>query len=699
MAGIIYGADYNPEQWNAQVRERDVELMKEAGLSLASVGVFSWARLEIADGEFDFGWLDEVIENLAAAGIGIDLATATASPPAWLTTAHPEILPVTEDGVRLAHGSRQDFCPSSPVFRRYAARLAGKLAERYGTHPALKLWHISNEYGCHSVHCYCETSAEAFRGWLLNKYGDLESLNEAWGTDFWSQRYTDITQVDVPRATPTLKNPGQVADFLAFSSDEMLACYLAEKEAIRAHSDVPVTTNFMGLFPHANYRDWAPHIDVISDDSYPDPATVFAAHETALVSDLMRSLKDGQPFYLLEQTTSAVQWRERNVRKRPGVFALQSLARIARGADAICQFQWRQSVRGAETFHSAMVPHAGRASRTFTEVCQLGDTLKRLGPAVGARVKTTVALLIDWASIFHRAAAIGPGPDRGLAAISAWHRTAFERGYPVDFVFPDSDLSAYRVIIVPELFAMSKATADALTAAAEGGAQIIVTAPSAVVDETGKAYEGGYAAIISDLLGIVVLDHHLVAEDSDQLADPRVDRISSAITPALDQVNLETEPSSALFRVLDRMSHPRPALAGGIWAEEIAISDGVEALATFAGGDLSGLPAITYRAASGGGGTYVATDLESVGRAAIFQLAELRARITGERLEMPDGVEAIRRGDVVFVLNHGDSAAQIAGLTGHDLVSDSVVTGHLVVPPRSAAAIDVSSRRESPDLS
>lgn len=689
MAEMFYGGDYNPEQWPSDIHLDDIDKMVEARVNLVSIGVFSWARLEPANGEFSFGWLDEIIERLTSAGIGIDLATGTASPPAWLSIEHPEILPMTETGVRLGHGSRQNFCPSSPVFRRYASRLAGELAKRYGNHPNLRLWHISNEYGCHSAHCYCPDSARSFRTWLEEKYGDIEALNEAWGTDFWAQRYTSFDQVDVPRATPTLKNPGQVADFWAFSSDEMLACYLAEKAAIREHSDAPVTTNFMGLFPPTNYRAWAPHIDVISDDSYPDPNSVFAARETALVSDLMRSLKDGQPFYLLEQTTAAVQWRERNARKRPGSFALQSLQRVARGADAICQFQWRQSVRGAETFHSAMVPHSGRDSRIWRDVVGLGDVLSRMGEIVGTRVPTEVALLMDWQSQWHRGAAIGPGPDRTREAIAAWHGTAFERGYPVDFVFPDSDLSAYRVIIVPELFAMSKDTAAKLVGAARSGAEIIVTAPSAVLDETGRAATGGYAGVLSELLGVRVVDHCLPGGEINDLVDPRVDAISAAMTAtsAIDRVELDVDPRSPLFRVLDAMASPRPAITGEYWAEELSIDDDVDVLATFVGLDLDGSAAITYRSCGEGGGTYVATDLDSAGRAALLRVAEARTRIAGNRIEAPAGVEAVRRGPAVFLLNHGDAAAQVAGICGRDLVSDTKVTGHLVIPPRSAAVV------------
>ena len=247
--------------------------MQEAGVTMVSVGIFSWAMLEPREGEFEFGWLDRVMDGLHAAGVRVDLATATASPPPWLTHRYPEVLPVTKDGVRLSAGSRQQYCPSSPVYRRLAARLASKIAERYADHPALAMWHINNEYGCHVSHCYCETSADAFRAWLEDRYGTVDALNAAWGTTFWSQRYSEFAEVQPPRATPTFGNPAHLLDFDRFTSDQLIELYRAEAAIVRAATpSIPVTTNFMGFFKGADYWAWAQEVDVVSDDSYPDPA-------------------------------------------------------------------------------------------------------------------------------------------------------------------------------------------------------------------------------------------------------------------------------------------------------------------------------------------------------------------------------------------------------------------------------------------
>ncbi|HTU04438.1 MAG TPA: beta-galactosidase, partial [Trebonia sp.] len=232
MRGIGYGGDYNPEQWPESTWAEDVRLMAEAGVNLVTVGVFAWSRLQPAPGDLTAGWLDRALDLLADASIGVDLATGTASPPPWLVAAHPEILPVTADGRRLALGSRQHYCPSAPAFRAAAVDLAGRMARRYARHPAVAMWHVSNEYGCHVPACYCELSAQAFRDWLRARYGELGQLNEAWGGAVWSQDYTSWDQVQPPRTTPTFPNPAQQLDFARFSSDELLACYRAERNAI-----------------------------------------------------------------------------------------------------------------------------------------------------------------------------------------------------------------------------------------------------------------------------------------------------------------------------------------------------------------------------------------------------------------------------------------------------------------------------------
>ena len=398
LVEIYYGGDYNPEQWPEEVWQEDVTLMQEAGVNLVSVAIFAWSKLEPEEGRYEFGWLDRLLDLLHENNIGVCLATATAAPPPWLAHKYPQSLPVTKDGVRLGVGSRQQYSPSSPDYQRLAAKLVRAIAERYGSHPALKLWHINNEYGCHVYESFDEDSAAAFRAWLKGCYGSVEALNEAWGTSFWSQTYYAWDEVSPPAAAPTFLNPTQQLDWKRFCSDALLSLYQMERDILREVTpDVPATTNFMGAFKPVDYWRWTPAVDVVANDAYPDPGDGEAGIHAALQSDLMRSLGLGAPWILMEQAPNQVQWRGRNSLKAPGVMRLWSLQAVARGARGVMFFQWRQSRAGAEKFHSGMVPHAGTEHRTWFEVRDLGQELKTLRDVLeSSRVKRTSAIVFDW---------------------------------------------------------------------------------------------------------------------------------------------------------------------------------------------------------------------------------------------------------------------------------------------------------------
>ena len=391
---ILYGADYNPEQWSEAVWLEDMRLMKLAGVNMASINIFSWAALEPEPGQYRFDRLDRIMDMLAEHGIAADLATATASPPTWMSRHYPDILPLTRDGKVLSHGSRQHYCPNSPSYRHKAAQLVRRLAERYQGHPALKMWHVNNEYGCHTSACYCDRCAAAFRTWLQERYGALERLNEAWGTNFWSQYYYDWEDV-LPRIAPAQNNPGQCLDYQHFKSDSLPGCYRLETDILRELTPhIPITTNFMVAFKPADYFAWAPYLDIASFDNY--PANTTPSWEIALTHDLMRSLKGGQPYLVMEQSPSQVNWMPQNPHKRPGSLRLQSYQAVAHGADGVLYFQWRQSQAGAEKFHSAVVPHEGNEhGRIFQHVGQIGNELQQLSPDILLSQEASVSPILE----------------------------------------------------------------------------------------------------------------------------------------------------------------------------------------------------------------------------------------------------------------------------------------------------------------
>ncbi|MDX3381890.1 beta-galactosidase [Streptomyces niveiscabiei] len=648
-----YGADYNPEQWPREVWEEDIRLMRAAGVNVVSVAIFSWARLQPGPDSWDFGWLDEVMDLLHAGGIGVDLATATASPPPWLTTAHPEILPVTQTGETLWPGARQHWRPTSPVFREHALRLVRAMADRYKDHPALVAWHVSNELGCHNIYDYSDDAARAFRGWLRARYGTLEALNHAWGTAFWSQRYTDWEQILPPRLAASHPNPTQQLDFKRFSSDVLKDYLRAERDILKEITpDVPVTTNFMvmGETKGMDYADWAAEVDFVSNDHYVHPGPQ-SRDELSFSANLTSGIAGGKPWFLMEHSTSAVNWQPVNVAKRPGELARDALLHVAHGADAVCYFQWRQSAAGAEKYHSAMVPHAGEDSEVFRAVAALGATLKTLAPVAGSdREAARVGIVFDWDSWWaseqdSHPTALLKYRQEGLD----WYSALLALGVRADLITKRTDFSRYDVLITPVLHVMPAGLAKELTRYAEQGGHLIATYFSAVVDENDHIWLGGYPGALRDLLGI------RVEEFGPLLADESV---------ALDD-----------------------GTTGTLWTDRITLTDeATEVLARYESGDQSGRPAVTRRTTGGGSASYVSTRLGVEGLTALLP-----------RLLQPAGVEselpAAARGRVeltvrkgaedrfLFLVNRTDDEVDLSGFAG------DVLYGSLVLGPREVTVV------------
>ena len=614
MGRIAFGGDYNPEQWPREVWAEDMRLMRGASVSMVSVGIFSWALVEPRDGEYDFGWFDEVMDNLSRNGIAASLATMTASPPPWLTRKHPEILPVLADGTRMWPGGRQAYCPSSPAFRSHATRLVRLIAERYRDHPALALWHIGNEYGCDTPACYCDVSAEAFRTWLRARYETVDALNEAWSTKFWSQRYDDFAEVLPPRTVPAFNNPSQQLDFARFSSDEILGCLLAEKEVIRELTpDVPVTTNFAGYSHALDLRRWAEELDVVSFDSYPEPFDPNAHVEAGLTYDMYRGARGGQPWLLMEQAPGAVNWRERNAAKEPGQMRLWSWQAVAQGADAIMYFQWRQSRGGAEKFHSAMVPHAGPDTDQHRDIVALGAELASLPEIVGSRPDNDVALVLDWASWRALELDAHPSSDvQQLDALLAHYAPLFNANIACDVVSPADDLSGYRLVVVPNLYLVSSADAERLTEYVRTGGHLLMSFFSGIVDESDRVHLGGYPAPFREVLGL------------------RVDEFRPLDAGQVLPVELLGQAGGAT-----------------LWSERIT-TEGAEVLGRFADGS----PALTRSKFGEGVAWYLGTRPDPGLLQTLSGHVAARAGVEPVLAGLPGGVQAVRRGDFLFLLNH-----------------------------------------------
>ncbi|HET9381802.1 MAG TPA: beta-galactosidase [Streptomyces sp.] len=637
LGGIAYGGDYNPEQWPRDIWREDVRLMREAGVNLVTVGVFTWSRLQPRPGTYDFSLLDDVLGLLHTHGIAVDLATSTAAPPPWFTRRHPDARPVTASGTRLAHGSRQVFCPSHPAYAEAADALVTRLASRYAHHPAVALWHIHNEWGNHNALCYCDTSAAAFRTWLRDRYHSLDSLNDAWGTDFWSQRYGDWDEIDPPRDTTAFRNPGQDLDYRRFSSDALLARHRAEAALLRRHAPgIPLTTNHLGtLEKKTDAYAFAAECDIVSLDHYLPAADPEGHIDLALNADLARGLAAGRPWLLMEHSTSAVNWQPVNVAKRPGETRRNSLTHLARGADGILFFQWRQSRAGAEKWHSAMLPHGGTDTRVWREVRTLGADLAALRDVTGTRVHADVAMLFDWHNWWALEQEARPsGRMRHLDIVRDWYEALWRANITCDIVRPGAGLAPYKAVLAPNVYLLTDPHAENLTRYVRDGGHLAVGCFSGVVDTHDRIRPGHHPGALRDVLGLRV-DEYLPLRADDTI------RLSDGGTATLWAERVEPEGCIPRLRFAD----------------------------TPQGGPARGGPALTRHTYGGGTAWYLAT------RPAPDTLRALLRQITegaGVRptAVVPDGVEAVRRtgpdGSFLFLINHTDTDIAVpATPTGH----------------------------------
>jgi beta-galactosidase len=655
-SGLWFGGDYNPEQWDARTWAEDDALMRRARVTTATVGVFAWSLLEPEEGRYEFGWLDETLDRLHANGTRVVLATPTASPPPWFTLAHPDALPVRPEGTRLWHGSRDTYCAAAPAYRRAALRMADALGARYRDHPALAMWHVHNEYGST---CSCDHVAEAFRAWLRERYeDDLATLNQAWYTTFWSQRYSAWEQIVPPRDTQYLPNPAQVLDFSRFWSDELLAAYVEQREALRRHTpDTPITTN---LIPPDDWQvldlwRWADQVDVVAIDHYLHAGGVSGSIDVAFAADRARSLGAAAPWLLMEQSPSTYALGQHGVVpvKEPGRLLRDSIGYVARGSDAVLTFQWRAGRGGAELHHAAMVPHAGADSRVFAEVCDLGASLERLGEIAGSTLRSEVAILWDTDA---RWAVEGRGlPSTQLRytpALRETHAALWRAGVTTDFAHPEADLSRYAVVFAPSAYLLSHRAAEALTRYVGSGGHLVVGCFSGVVDEHHLAWLGGFPGGLMTALGVRVEEFH----------------------PLLTGQTVTLTDGSA----------------GALWSEDLR-AQGAETLAAYADGVLAGKPAITRHAFGKGVGWYLSTRLDAPALAVLVARILAAAGVSPEIPDHPPNVEVVRRHrddgrSWLFALNHGDIPATIRA-SGLELLTGHHVDHTLRLPAGAVAVI------------
>ncbi|WP_240414966.1 beta-galactosidase [Paenibacillus periandrae] len=668
---IAYGGDYSPEQWPQEVMTEDMRMFKLAGIDIATVAVFSWSLMQPDEETYQFEWLDEIMDKLYDNGVYACLATSTGAHPAWMAHRHPDVLRVDFEGRKHTFGQRHNSCPNSPTYRLYAARLARKLAERYKDHPALAVWHVNNEYG---GICYCDNCAKAFRVWLQQRYGSLDQLNKAWNTRFWGHTFYDWEEIVPPNllsehsAETRTTFQGISLDYQRFNSDGLLDCYLLEYNELKAVTpDVPVTTNMMWMFKQLDYAKWAKHVDVVSWDSYPSNTTPLS--HVAMWHDVMRGLKEGQPFMLMEQTPSQQNWQAYNGLKRPGVMRLWSYQAVAHGADTVMFFQLRRSVGACEKYHGAVIEHVGHEhTRVFRECATLGGELQVLGDKLlGSRIEARVAIIIDWENWWAMEFSSGPTIDLSyMTELAKYYVAFYDQNIAVDMISVEADFSRYDVVIAPVLYMVKPGVADKLERYVEAGGRFVTTFFSGIVNESDLVTLGGYPGELRKLLGIWV-------EEIDALFP----HMSNRIVMTEGREGFKKEYASTLLC-------------------DILHTEGAEVWAEYGEEFYKGTPVLTRNSFGQGEAWYVASSPDKSFLADFAALLVKQAGIESV-LAAPEGIEATRRvkdGQAyTMILNHNDSETEVNLGTSQrtELLSGQVVSGAVTIPAKGVWILEMAS--------
>ena len=649
---ILYGGDYNPDQWDEATIAKDMELFKKANINLVTLPVFSWAKLEPDEGVYDFEWLDKIIDTIYANGIYVSLATPTVAQPAWLSTRYPEVLPVDRAGRKRTHGMRVYFCVNSLKYRERAAAIAEYMVLRYKDHPALVMWHIANEYG---TRCYCPTCEAQFRVWLRKRYGTIENLNTRWHTSFWGRTVYSFEEITLPtelnddyRFTPVI-----ALEYERFLTDSTISCFLNEADIIRKHTpNIPLSTNMSGYIKKLNQFEFTKHLDFVGWDNYPWPHD--KPHFIAFKHDLMRGLKEGQSYMLMEQSPNQQNWQPYNKLKRPQEVRILTYQAIGRGSDSCLFFQLRQSIGGQEKWHGAVIGHAGHENtRIFKECTQLGEELKTLGDRfLRGRTPAKVGLYFDWENWNAVELSSGPSQDLDyLNFVTNFYKPFHDANIAVDVLNVHRDISDYKIIVAPMLYMMKPGVAERIKDFVQNGGCFIATTMTGMVDETDRSIFGEYPGELKEILGIWV-------EEVDAL---KPDEKNTIVTSS-KEYNCD-------------------------FLCDIIQLRGAEAIATYGQDFYAGYPCVTVNEFGKGKAYYIGTQPDEA------FLNDIITKICDENninapYKADSGIEVTERisekGRTIFAINNNHHPATIA--LGNDtltcMLSGEKLTGNQTIAPR-----------------
>jgi beta-galactosidase len=632
---LLLGVDYYPDQTPESLWEEDARMMADFGFTNVRVAEFAWSLMEPSEGKFDFAWLHRSVEILHKHGIGVILGTPSAAPPPWLTQKYPEVLMVNDEGMTVSPGGRRFTCPSNKTYRKLSLAIATEMSRSFADTPGVIGWQIDNEFTLQRWgRCYCKYCRAGFQEWVRGKYGSLDTVNAKWGTAFWSQIYTDFSQIPVPLPSNGDPNPGLALDYDRYQS-------YANASFSNEHF---VTTNNVGapadtLNLHELYKD----LDFVSHDNYPGFIEIYAPNFPSQVlpfivgmgHDSMRGVKDGKPFLIMEEQSGKAGQRFFSAQPHPGQLRLWAFQAVAHGAMGVNYFRWDTADFGAEEYWHGILNHDRSKSPGFDEIKQVVKDMKSLGTdALHAPYSADSALIFDSDSDW--ALQIQPS-QRDLTYMShaiSWYASISSMHTGVDVISPDSDLSRYKVVFAPVQYVLSEKQAARVRSYVEGGGTFVTSFRLGVKDESSQIVRTPLPGLLRDVMGATVKDY----------------------------VPIYSEKVGVQFS--GPLAGPEGTCA--LWADRLEPSSSATVLATYTA-PYAGDAAITMNSFGKGKAVYIGADLDpmSLGRVLATVVA-----ISGSKsaFEIPPGVELTTRksGSTqwTYVLNH-TSAAQTITLPGH----------------------------------
>ncbi|MGC4033727.1 MAG: beta-galactosidase [Tepidisphaeraceae bacterium] len=629
--------------------------MKAAHCNIVSIGIFSWVMLEPEEGRFEFGWMDEIVDKLTKNGVYFNMATPGGAKPAWMAQKYPDTLRTDKFRRKQLWGDRHNHCFTSPNFRERARIINTKLAERYGKHPNLAMWHVNNEY---SEDCHCDLCQAAFREFLKKRYdNDLKKLNAAWWSTFWSHTITDWEQIQSPTPIGEWSVHGLTLDWKRFATDQTIDCFNAESAPLRELSKAPITANQMDYFG-LDYHKLGRACDVVSWDSYPSfhdrPEDTATGVRFSFNHDLRRSMLR-KPFILMESAPAQQNYKPVCKLKRPGMHQLEGLQAVAHGSDSVMYFQWRKSRGSVEKFHGAVVDHHGAdQTRVFKDVAGIGEILTKLDGVVGSVTDAKVGLIFDYENNWAIADAAGPrNPDKQYRDTVVEHYRAFwQQGVSVDVIDSVADFSPYKLLVAPMLYMLRPGVAERIIKFVEAGGTFVTTYFSGVVDESDLCFLNGWPGPLRKLMGVW-------AEELDSLYDDE----SATIKVTENALGLRGEYKAKQFC-------------------DLIHAEGATVLATYASEFYAGRPALTVNQAGQGEAYYVASRNDEKFNDDFFSSLVKKLNLPrAMNTTLPAGVTAqLRKGadkDFVFVFSFARTANTVT-LDGHAYTD--AVTGEPVGP-------------------